>query len=58
MIGGFQYDIALGPYQQEPLNAMTGTFVIHYNFGALSAAVMTGHYMEDCNTTAVYNTMT
>ena len=50
MIGGFQYDITLGPYQQEPLNAMTGTFVIHYNFGALSAAVMTGHYMDDCNT--------
>ena len=44
MIGGFQYDITLGPYQQERLHAMTGTFVIHNNFGALSAAVMTGHY--------------
>ena len=42
--GGFQYDITLGPYQQERLHAMTGTFVIHNNFGALSAAVMTGHY--------------
>ena len=50
MIGGFQYDITLGPYQQERLHAMTGTFVIHNNFGALSAAVMTGHYMEDCST--------
>ena len=50
MIGGFQYDITLGPYQKERLHAMTGTFVIHYNFGALSAAVMTGHYMEDCST--------
>ena len=30
--------------------AITGTFVIHNNFGALSAAVMTGHYMEDCST--------
>ena len=44
MIGGFQYDITLGPYQQERLHAMTGTLVIHNNFGALSAAVMTGHY--------------
>ena len=44
MIGGFQYDITLGPYQQERLHAMTGTFVIHHIFGALSAAVMTGHY--------------
>ena len=50
MIGGFQYDIILGPYQQERLHAMTGTFVIHHIFGALSAAVMTGHYMEDCST--------
>ena len=46
----FQYDITLGPYQQERLHVMTGTFVIHNNFGALSAAVMTGHYMEDCST--------
>ena len=50
MIGGFQYDITLGPYQQERLHAMTGAFVIHNNFGALSAAVMIGHYMEDCST--------
>ena len=50
MIGGFQYYITLGPYQKERLHAMTGTFVIHNNFGALSAAVMTGHYMEDCST--------
>ena len=49
MIGGFQYDITLGPYQQERLHAMTGAFVIHI-FGALSAAVMKGHYMEDCST--------
>ena len=47
MIGGFQYDITLGPYQQERLHAVTGAFVIHNNFGALSAAVMIGHYMED-----------
>ena len=47
MIGGLQYDIRLGPYQQERLHAMTGAFVIHNNFGALSAAVMIGHYMED-----------
>ena len=32
------------------LHVMTGTFVIHTNFGALSAAVMTCHYMEDCST--------
>ena len=51
MIGGFQYDITLVPYQQERLHAMTGgVFVIHNNFGALSAAVMIGHYMEDCST--------
>ena len=50
MIGGLQYDITLGPYQQERLHAMTGAFVIHSNFGALSAAVMIGHYMEDCST--------
>ena len=50
MIGGFQIDITLGPNQQERLNAMTGTFLIHYNVGALSAAVMTGYYMEDCST--------
>ena len=50
MIGGFQYDITLEPYQQERLHMMTGTFVIHNNFGALSAAVMTGHCMEDCST--------
>ena len=36
MIGGFQYDITLGPYQQQQLPAMTWTFVIHNNFGALS----------------------
>ena len=42
MIGGFQYDITLGPYQQERLHAMTGTFIINYNFGTYSAAVMTG----------------
>ena len=54
MIGGFQYDITLGPYQQERLHAMTGTFVIHHIFGALSAAVMTGHYMEDCSTIKHY----
>ena len=41
MIGGFQYDITLGPYQQERLHAMTGTFVIHNNFGALAAGVRT-----------------
>ena len=35
---------------KQRLHAMTGTFVIHYIFGALSAAVMTGHYMEDCST--------
>ena len=29
MVGGFQYDITLGPYQQERLHAMTGAFVIH-----------------------------
>ena len=50
MVGGFQYYITLGPYQKERLHAMTGTFVIHNNFGALSAAVMTGNYMEDCST--------
>ena len=50
MIGGFQYDTTLGPYQQERLHAMTGAFVIHNNFGALSAAVMLCHYMEDCST--------
>ena len=50
MIGGFQYDLTLGPYQQERLHVMTGTFVIHKNIGALSAAVMTGHFMEDCST--------
>ena len=50
MIGGLQYDITLGPYQHERLLAMTGAFVIHNNFGALSAAVMIGHYMEDCST--------
>ena len=57
MIGGFQYDITLGPYQQERLHAMAGTFVIHNNFGALSAAVMTGHYMDDCSTTSTYITL-
>ena len=50
MIGFFYYDITLGPYQQERLHAMTGAFVIHNNFGALSAAVMTGYSMEDCST--------
>ena len=50
MIGGFQYYITLGPYQKERLHAMAGTFVMHNNFGALSAAVMTGHYMEGCST--------
>ena len=50
MIGGFQYYITLGPYQKERFHAMTGTFVIHNNFEALPAAVMTGHYMEDCST--------
>ena len=50
MIGWFQYDIILGPYQQDRLHAMTVAFVIHNNFGALSAAVMIGHYMEDCST--------
>ena len=50
MIGGFQYDITLGLNQQERLHAMPGAFVIHNNFGALSAAVMIGHYMEDCST--------
>ena len=50
MIEGFQCDITLGPYQQERLHAMTGAFVIHNNFGALSAAVMIGHYMEDFST--------
>ena len=41
MIGEFQYDLT-----QERLHAMTGAFVIHDNFGALSAAVMIGHYIE------------
>ena len=50
MIVGFQYNITLGHYQQERLHAMTGAFVIHNNSGALSAAVMIGHYMEDCST--------
>ena len=50
MIGGFQYYITMGPYQKGRLHAMTGTFVIHNNFGALSAAVMTGNYMEDYST--------
>ena len=50
MIGGFQYYITLGPYQKERLHAMIGTFVTHNNVGALSATVMTGHYMEDCST--------
>ena len=50
MIGGFQYDIPLGPYQQERLHVMTGTFVNNNNFGALSAAVMKGYYMENCST--------
>ena len=37
-------------YNTGRLHAMTGAFVIHNNFGALSAAVMIGHYMEDFST--------
>ena len=55
MIRGFQYDITLGPYQQERLHAMTGTFIIHYNFikyntGALSTGVMRGEKSGFCST--------
>ena len=52
MIGGFQYDITLGPYQQERLHAMTGTFIINtlYLWGIISSSY--DRWIE-----VLYNTM-